>query len=83
MRNLLVKEMRLSASVLSYIFIAFAVIGVAEALWHIPGFEQLNAFGLDGLPLQLGLLAAGVLCYIALTALAQRSSVESFEKTDL
>lgn len=67
----------------TYIVVAFLAIGVAEVFWHIPGFEALNAFGFDDLPLQLGLLAAGILCYIALTALALRSSAESFEKTDL
>ena len=66
-----------------YIAVAFAVIGIAETLWHIPGLQALNAFGFDSLPLQMGLLAAGILCYIALTALALKSSAESFERTDL
>ena len=62
---------------------AFVTIGIAETLWHIPGLEALNAFGTDELPLQLGLLLTGILCYTALTALALRSSEESFENTDL
>ena len=66
-----------------FIIVAFLVIGIAELLWHIPGFEALNAFGVDNLPLQLGLLAAGALCYTALTAIALKSSAENFEKTDL
>ena len=61
----------------------FAVIALAETLHHIPGLEALNAFGFDDLPLQLGLLAAGIVCYAALMALALRSSEESFENTDL
>ena len=67
----------------TYIIVAFAVIAVAEALWHIPGLGALNAFRFDDFPLQLGLLAAGAVCYTALTALALKSSAASFEKTDL
>ena len=67
----------------TFIIVAFVVIGVAEALHHIPGLEALNAFGFSHLPLQLGLLAAGVACYVVLTGIALRSSAASFEKTDL
>ena len=67
----------------TYIIVVFLVIGIAEALHHIPGLEALNAFGFEHLPLQTGLLAAGVVCYIALTGLALKSSAESFEETDL
>ena len=74
---------KLGRPFVTYIVIAFVVIGIAELLWHIPGLEALNAFGFDSLPLQLGLLVMGVLCYIAFTALALKSSAESFEKTDL
>ncbi|MBQ3338403.1 MAG: hypothetical protein IJG82_02195, partial [Atopobiaceae bacterium] len=63
--------------------VVFLVIGIAEALHHIPGLDALNAFGFSHLPLQLGLLAAGVVCYIALTGLALKSSAASFEETDL
>ena len=67
----------------TFIVIVLVLIGVAETLHHIPGLEALNAFGFDNLPLQLGLFAAGILCYIALTALALWSSAQSFERTDL
>ncbi|MDO4538716.1 MAG: ABC-2 transporter permease [Coriobacteriales bacterium] len=67
----------------AFIVVAFLVIGVAETLHHIPGLQALNAFGFDQLPLQLGLLAAGVVCYISLTWLAQRSAAANFERTDL
>lgn len=67
----------------TYIVVTFLVIGIAEALHHIPGLEALNAFGLTHLPLQAGLLAAGVVCYIALTGLALKSAAASFEETDL
>ena len=67
----------------SFIIAAFSVIGIAEALHHVPGLTALNTFGFSDLPLQLGLLAAGVMCYIALTALALKSATANFEKTDL
>ena len=74
---------KLGKPFVTYIIVAFLVIGVAEALHHIPGLQALNAFGFEHLPLQMGLLAAGVVCYIALTGLALKSSAESFEETDL
>ena len=40
----------------SYIIVCFFLIGVSEAVHHIPGLEALNAFGFDHLPLQLLLL---------------------------
>jgi hypothetical protein len=67
----------------TYIVVTFLVIGIAETLHHIPGLEALNAFGFTHLPLQMGLLVAGVVCYITLTGLALKSSSASFEKTDL
>ena len=63
--------------------IAFVLIGLAETLHHIPGLEALNAFGFDNLPLQLGLLATGIVCYTALTALALGLSARRFERIDL
>ncbi len=66
-----------------FIITAFVCIGIAEVLHHIPGLEALNAFGFAELPLQLALLAAGILSYIILTVLALRSSTSNFEKTDL
>ncbi len=67
----------------AFIGITFFAITLAEAAHHIPGLEPINAFGFDHLPLQLGLLAAGVMCYIGLTARALKSAADSFEKTDL
>ena len=74
---------KLGKPFVTYIIVAFAVIAIAEVLWHIPGLGALNAFRFDDFPLQLGLLAAGAVCYTALTALALKSSAASFEKTDL
>lgn len=66
-----------------FVVVAFTLIGIAEALHHVPGLEALNAFGFSSLPLQLVLLVVGVLCYIVLTGLALKSATANFEKTDL
>jgi len=74
---------KLGKPFVTFIIVAFVAIGIAEALHFFPGLEALNAFGTEHLTLQLSLLVAGVLCYIILTWLALRSSMASFEKTDL
>ena len=67
----------------TYIVVAFLMIGLGESLHHIPGLEAVNAFGFEHFPLQAGLLALGVIGYIALTALAYGRACRSFEKIDL
>lgn len=67
----------------AYIIAGFLLIGIAEALHHIPGLEALNAFGFDHIVLQLGLLLAGALMYVLLTALSYNKACENFEKIDL
>ena len=66
-----------------YIAAAFLTIVAAEALHHIPGLEPLNAFGLDHFGMQLALLLAGVMLYIAMTYLSYRKACADFEKIDL
>ena len=63
--------------------VGFTVITGAETLHHIPGLAALNAFGFDELPLQLGLFAAGVACFVGLTALASKLAADRFEMIDL
>lgn len=67
----------------TYIIAVFLTIGAAEALHHIPGLEVLNAFGSEHLPVQLSLLAGGIVMYILLTAVSYRISCARFEKIDL
>lgn len=67
----------------TYIVAAFLMTGLGESLHHIPGLEAVNAFGFEHFPLQAGLLALGVIGYIALTALAYGRACRSFEKIDL
>lgn len=67
----------------TYIVAAFAVIGIAEALHHIPGLEAVNAFGFDHLALQMCLLLIGFAVYLALTLLSYRKACDDFERIDL
>ena len=67
----------------TYIITAFLMIGVAEALHHIPGLEALNAFGFDHFALQAALMLGGALLYALLTMLAFKRSCAFFDKIDL
>ena len=73
----------LSRPFVFYIIAVFPAIFAAEALHHVPGLEKLNAFGSEELPLQLALFAAGLLIYLAVSALACRRACARFEKIDL
>lgn len=66
-----------------YIIVNFVVIGVAEALHHVPGLEALNAFGFDRIGLQLALLLGGIVLYAALTYCSYKKACANFEKIDL
>jgi len=74
---------KMGKSFVIYIAVAFFVIFIAEALHHFPGLEALNAFGFEHIGLQLALLAAGILLYVALTYMSYNKACENFEKTDL
>jgi len=67
----------------TYIITCFLIIGIAEALHHIPGLEPLNAFGTDHIALQLAALLAGVLLYILLTIMSYNKACKSFASIDL
>lgn len=67
----------------TWIIVCFLVIGAAEALHHVPGFEAVNAFGFDRIGLQLALLAGGAGLYALLTALGCRLACARFENIDL
>ena len=67
----------------TYIIAVFLTIGAAEAIHHVPGLEALNAFGFEHLPVQLSLLAGGIVIFILLTAVSYRISCARFEKIDL
>ena len=59
------------------------MIGVFEALHHIPGLGQLNAFGSDSLGLQVVTLIAGALIFAVMTLISYKASCSNFEKIDL
>ena len=67
----------------SFIIATFVIIGIAEALHHIPGLEALNSFGFDNLPLQLMLLLGGAAIYAILTLSAFKISCKEFKRIDL
>ena len=67
----------------TYIIVCFLVIGVAEALHHVPGLEALNAFGFEQLALQLAALLGGVLAYGLITFFSYKTACTRFEKIDL
>lgn len=66
-----------------YIIVAFIIIGIAEALHHIPGLEAVNAFGFGNISLQLAGLIAGAVLYVLLTFIALNKSIKRFDVIDL
>lgn len=67
----------------TFIIVAFLVVGAGEALFHIPALSGLNAFGFTHMGLQVSVLAIGIVIFILLTALSLQLSIKSFEKIDL
>ncbi|MBR6114345.1 MAG: ABC-2 transporter permease [Oscillospiraceae bacterium] len=68
---------------LTYIITAFLTVCAAEALHHFPALGALNAFGTEQLGLQLGLLGAGIISYVLMTALSCAKACRRFERIDL
>ena len=67
---------------LLYTAAAMVLIGIAEALHHVPGWEGLNS-QTEGFGLQLIVLAAGAVIYAAATVGSCRRAEGRFEKLDL
>ncbi|MCI5900922.1 MAG: ABC-2 transporter permease [Blautia sp.] len=67
----------------THIIVTFVMIGIGEALHHIPGLEAVNAFGFAHFGLQFGLLALGAMAYIVLTVISYRCACRNFERIDL
>lgn len=67
----------------THIIVTFVMIGISEALHHIPGLETINAFGFEHFSLQVGLFALGAIAYIALTVLSYQYACRNFETIDL
>ena len=54
-----------------------------EAAAHMPALVWLDSCKPAHLPMQLPVLAAGILCYAALVTLACRISIKRYEAVDL
>ena len=67
----------------TYCFVVFAVIALAEAAHHFPGMDALNAFGFDNIILQIVLMLAGAVIYLVLTYVSYRGACRNFETIDL
>lgn len=68
---------------INFCIIAFILIGIAETIHHIPGFEFLNVgFGSE-LALQSLVLGAGIIVYITGTIFSMKKSIERFSQVDL
>ena len=74
---------KLGKPFVTHIIVTFVMIGIGEAMHHIPGLEAVNAFGFEYFSLQLGLLALGAFFYLTLTILSYRSACRNFEQIDL
>lgn len=74
---------RLGAPFIAFSVAAFAVITVAEALWHFPGLGFLGAVADGKMPIRALIFAICALFYIAVTLLSIKSSGRKFEKIDL
>lgn len=74
---------RIGRPFIVHIIVAFLLIGIAEAVHHVPGLGAVNAFGVDNIAVQLCSLAAGLAVYVLLTFLSCRAACARFEKIDL
>lgn len=66
-----------------FIVIAFVIIGIAEALHHVPGLAFVNAISGEGMAANYIILAIGAIMYALITLLAFKASCKSFETVDL
>ncbi|MBR3356551.1 MAG: ABC-2 transporter permease [Solobacterium sp.] len=68
---------------IAYIVIAFLTLSAAEAMHHIRGLENLNAFGTEHFGLQLIMLCAGLAVFSLLTLISCWKACYDFERVDL
>ena len=66
-----------------FIVIAFVIIGIAEALHHVPGLAFVNAISGEGMAANYIILAIGAIMYALITLLAFKAACKSFETVDL
>lgn len=68
---------------ITFIIMAFLLVGIGETLHHIPGLEFLNSVAGADLLFQFILLCVAALLYILITVYSYRKSKKRFEKIDL
>lgn len=66
-----------------FLIVCFIFITLFEALHHIPGLGWLNAFGTDGIGVQILLLLIGVASFALMTLISCRKACDNFERIDL
>lgn len=74
---------KFSKPFVSFIVTAFIIVGIGEALHHIPGLSAINAFGFEYIGLQLAVFAAGAPLYVLMTLLSEKRAERLFEIIDL
>lgn len=67
----------------TFIIVAFLIVGIGETLFHIPGLSALNSFGFTHILLQISVLAAGIFAFVVMTVFSMRRSIKNFEALDL
>ncbi len=67
----------------TFIVVAFIIVGIGETLVHIPFLTALATLGFEHFGTQLAFLAFGCVAYALLTALSMKKAIGNFEKIDL
>ncbi len=66
-----------------FIAVNFIIIGIAEALHHLPGLDWIDTLDFNYVGGQMAILAAAAIIYIVVTAMSCKTSQNRFEKIDL
>lgn len=67
----------------TFIVVAFVVIGIGETLFHIPTLSALNAFGFTHIGLQVSVFMTGITAFVLLTTISMCRAIKDFELIDL
>lgn len=66
-----------------FMVICFPLIGIGEALGHIPVLEFLHSIRAEDLGMQFGILIGCAVIFALMTVISVRRSIQNFEKIDL
>lgn len=67
----------------TFIIVAFVIVGIGEALFHFPALSALNAFGFTHIGLQISVLLTGAIAFALLTVVSMLKAIKNFERIDL